>query len=118
MRIHAGMPESLKWEVYLDGELLPDCTEASDESGIAFVLDRDAEGREQREHGHDCTREEYTVTLVSKDPAKGVISTTTATRVLTSCVCPVKTKMLRGRVEFRRRMRTRHEWVSPSKETN
>jgi hypothetical protein len=112
------MPESLKWEVYLDGELLEDCIEASDESGIAFVLDLDAEGRVQWGHGLVCTREEYTVTLVFKDPAKGVISTTTAPRVLTSCDCPVKTRMLRGRVEFRRRMRTRHEWVSPSKENN
>lgn len=118
MRLHTGMGEFHRYEVYLDGKLLENCTEANDESGIAFVLDLDAEGREQREHWLGCVVEEYQVVTVSvsRDLATGATREVRKISLTMLCDCPLKTKMLRGRVEFRRRMKTRHEWVSPSKE--
>ncbi|HEX8773723.1 MAG TPA: hypothetical protein VF735_08930 [Pyrinomonadaceae bacterium] len=111
MRLHTGIAEFYRHEVYLDGKLLENCIEANDESGIVFVLDLDAAGSVQWEHGSFCAREEWTATVFVYDQPTNQIS-----KILTSCDCPLKTKMLRGRVEFRRRMSTRHEWVSPSKE--
>jgi hypothetical protein len=100
------MQEAMRYQVYLDGKLLEDCVEANDEAGIAFVIEKDAEGRYLTDHSN-CTAQKIVFVINDK-----IIKETS----ISLCKCPLKTKMLRGRVEFKRIMRTRHVWVSPSKD--
>ena len=114
MRVTATNGEHARnYEVYLDGELLKDCVEADDESGVAIVLARDSHGRCYVEHSLLCRPApvEEEQAFVTNGGGGGFMTV----RVW-RCDCGLATKAVRGKVEIRRIRRYRDIWVSPSKQ--